>query len=269
MWRPSTGQSPPQSTYIPRVEVSVPSSELGPPHPLSRKRVCTPPPLNQWRGEDTRLWVWGWGSPNGRLEEMPSTLPTLWWVWSSPLTHSYQGWSPDLKLKIFSEEKPDRTAHPGDIELEEGFDWENKISSNQFEPFPKTRIELKYEECPHCWSLLPSAILPLRSPSDQPLFLTAACKKEFTVFLVWPSAGILEQSYEDNSRVGIGLSYRPARAQIFYLIRSPRIDSKEPISARLCSLAERYDNPIPTRFLVPIDCLIIPTQAGGIDSWAP
>jgi hypothetical protein len=29
-------------------------------------------------------------------------------------------------------------------------------------------------------------------------------------------------------------------------------------SARLCSLAGRYDNPIPSRFLAPIDCLKIP-----------
>jgi hypothetical protein len=31
-------------------------------------------------------------------------------------------------------------------------------------------------------------------------------------------------------------------------------------SASLCSLAGRYDNPIPTRFLVPIDCLKIRAQ---------
>ncbi len=31
-------------------------------------------------------------------------------------------------------------------------------------------------------------------------------------------------------------------------------------SARLCSLASRYNNPIPTRFLAPIDCLKIPAQ---------
>jgi hypothetical protein len=30
--------------------------------------------------------------------------------------------------------------------------------------------------------------------------------------------------------------------------------------ARLCSLAGRYDNPIPTRFLAPIDCSKIPAQ---------
>jgi hypothetical protein len=29
-------------------------------------------------------------------------------------------------------------------------------------------------------------------------------------------------------------------------------------SASLCSLSDRYDNPIPTRFLAPIDCLKIP-----------
>ncbi len=31
-------------------------------------------------------------------------------------------------------------------------------------------------------------------------------------------------------------------------------------SASLWSLAGRYDNPIPTRFLAPIDCLTIPGQ---------
>jgi hypothetical protein len=31
-------------------------------------------------------------------------------------------------------------------------------------------------------------------------------------------------------------------------------------SASLCSLAGRYDNPIPTRFLAPIDCFKIPAQ---------
>jgi hypothetical protein len=42
--------------------------------------------------------------------------------------------------------------------------------------------------------------------------------------------------------------------------------------ASLCSLAGRYGNPIPTRFLAPIDCLKTPaldrqaTMAGGIHS---
>ncbi len=37
-------------------------------------------------------------------------------------------------------------------------------------------------------------------------------------------------------------------------------------SASLCSLAGRYDNPTPTRFLVPTDCLKIPAQ---VDSCTP
>jgi hypothetical protein len=31
-------------------------------------------------------------------------------------------------------------------------------------------------------------------------------------------------------------------------------------SASLCSMAGRYDNPIPTRFLAPTDCLKIPAR---------
>jgi hypothetical protein len=42
---------------------------------------------------------------------------------------------------------------------------------------------------------------------------------------------------------------------IFKLLRSPGIDS-----ARLCSLAGRYDKHIPPRFLAHIDCSIIPAQ---------
>jgi hypothetical protein len=46
------------------------------------------------------------------------------------------------------------------------------------------------------------------------------------------------------------------RARIFFkLLRSPGINS-----ASLCSLAGQYDNPIPTRFLAPLDCLKIPAQ---------
>ncbi len=89
------------------------------------------------------------------------------------------------------------------------------------------------------------------------------------------------------------------RARIFKLIRSPRIDSNEPIppgcvegarnriwigvvlptcqttqpggigswesilgllkSSKIQALASRYDNPVPTRFLAPTDCLKIPS----------
>ncbi len=53
--------------------------------------------------------------------------------------------------------------------------------------------------------------------------------------------------------------------RIFKLLRSPRIDFKEPIppGCIAISLAGRYDDPIPTQFLAPIDCLKVPTLLGG------
>ncbi len=53
------------------------------------------------------------------------------------------------------------------------------------------------------------------------------------------------------------------RARIFKLLRSQRIDYKELIlpGCVVFSLAGRYDNPIPIRFLTPIDCLKIPALA--------
>ena len=66
-------------------------------------------------------------------------------------------------------------------------------------------------------------------------------------------AGILEQSMGARNQVGIGLPYRPAIDCIFKLLRSSGIDS-----GSLCSLAGRYDNPMPTRFLAPIDWSKIP-----------
>ncbi len=44
-------------------------------------------------------------------------------------------------------------------------------------------------------------------------------------------------------------------------------------SASLCSLAGRYDNPIPTRYLAPMDCLKMPSQGyleekQADESWA-
>ncbi len=47
---------------------------------------------------------------------------------------------------------------------------------------------------------------------------------------------------------------------IFKLLRRPGIDSDS-----LCRLAGRYDNPIPTRFLAPIDCSKIPAQIPNPD----
>jgi hypothetical protein len=39
--------------------------------------------------------------------------------------------------------------------------------------------------------------------------------------------------------------------------------------SRIGSLAGRYDNPIPTGFLAPIDCLKIPAQSAGFLSSRP
>jgi hypothetical protein len=50
-------------------------------------------------------------------------------------------------------------------------------------------------------------------------------------------------------------------ARIFKRFWSPGIDSEDWIPpAYICSLADRYDNPIPPRCLAPINCLIIPAQ---------
>ncbi len=58
--------------YLPRATESVPSSELGHPHPLSRRQVCLPLLVP---GGYTRLR--DRGAQLGRLEKKPSTLSTL------------------------------------------------------------------------------------------------------------------------------------------------------------------------------------------------
>ncbi len=55
----------------------------------------------------------------------------------------------------------------------------------------------------------------------------------------------------------VGGQREGTRDGIFKRLRSPGIDS-----ASLCSLVGRYDNPIPTRFLAPIDRSKIPAQIG-------
>ncbi len=44
----------------------------------------------------------------------------------------------------------------------------------------------------------------------------------------------------------------------FETFKEPKKQFQGINSARLCSLTGRYDNPFPTRFLAPIDCLKIP-----------
>ncbi len=47
---------------------------------------------------------------------------------------------------------------------------------------------------------------------------------------------------------------------VFLTFMEPRNQFQGMNSASLCSLAGQYDNPIPTRFLAPIECLKIPDQ---------
>ncbi len=88
-------------------------------------------------------------------------------------------------------------------------------------------------------------------------------------------AGIFKQSMGARNRVGIGLSYRPARARICKRLRSPEIDSNESIppayvvwrgstSNRVVVPSHQAGN----RFLGSLKGLQIRaqvTKAGGID----
>ncbi len=46
----------------------------------------------------------------------------------------------------------------------------------------------------------------------------------------------------------------------FLTLKEPKNQFQGTSSTRLCSLTGRYDNPVPPRFLAPIDCLKIPAQ---------
>jgi hypothetical protein len=49
----------------------------------------------------------------------------------------------------------------------------------------------------------------------------------------------------------------------FFTFREPKNRFQWINSACPCSLGGRYDNPLPSRFLVPVDCLKIPAQCTG------
>ncbi len=72
----------------------------------------------------------------------------------------------------------------------------------------------------------------------------------------------VQHKIEINSRNAVpNHSVEEKPTSIFKRLWSPEIDSKELIpSASLCSLAGRYDNHIPPRFLAPIGFLKIPAQ---------
>ncbi len=84
-------------------------------------------------------------------------------------------------------------------------------------------------------------------------------KKRFPDLQHLVDAGLMR---EDELKVSSPSSLLP-RARIFKRLWSPGIDSKALFSASLCSLAGRYDYPIPTRCLAPIDFLKIPAQCCG------
>jgi hypothetical protein len=60
-----------------------------------------------------------------------------------------------------------------------------------------------------------------------------------------------------------------ALSPYFETFMEPRNQFQGMNSASLCSLAGRYDNPIPTRFQAPIDRLKIPALAGRYDNPIP
>ena len=81
----------------------------------------------------------------------------------------------------------------------------------------------------------------------------------WNIFKVSPRG---RENHETKDRL---LGQEVPRAGIFKHLWSPGIDSKEWIP--LCSLAGRYDNPIPPRFLAPIDSLKIPAHRSTCTSY--
>ncbi len=64
-----------------------------------------------------------------------------------------------------------------------------------------------------------------------------------------------------GSNAGITLCMQ---GQNFQTFKEPKNRFQKIYSARLCGLAVLNDNPIPTRFLAPIDCLKIPAQVAFV-----
>jgi hypothetical protein len=62
-----------------------------------------------------------------------------------------------------------------------------------------------------------------------------------------------KKDMRDKARITPVPMERVITETVFYILRSLETDS-----ASQCSLAGRYDTPIPTPFLAPIDCLKIP-----------
>jgi hypothetical protein len=78
--------------------------------------------------------------------------------------------------------------------------------------------------------------------------------------LCWSFFSLLEQSMGAGNRGGIGFRISPPET-VFLNFSGARNRFQGIDSASLCSLAGRYDNPIPTWFLAPVDCSKIPAQS--------
>jgi hypothetical protein len=83
---------------------------------------------------------------------------------------------------------------------------------------------------------------------------------------------------QGHLKINIDLFSALCPPQLHKTFKEPKNRFQGTNCARLCSLAGRYNNPIPTRFLAPIDSLKIPAQTElvfvnvyglGIDSLAP
>ncbi len=108
---------------------------------------------------------------------------------------------------------------------------------------------------PVLWSVLPCCPSPLLSGSTPPptflpkytVYTYSECKEG----QLWGSVRehILQEFYRLAQTAYHNLN--------FETFKEPKNRFQGTNSARLCSQACRYDNPMPTRFLAPIDCLKI------------
>jgi hypothetical protein len=75
----------------------------------------------------------------------------------------------------------------------------------------------------------------------------------------WPFPNSSIQSKEKDTR-GEGAGQWSVQSPYFLNVYGAQNRFQGMNSASLCSLAGQYDNPIPTPFLAPIDCLKIPAR---------
>ncbi len=94
--------------------------------------------------------------------------------------------------------------------------------------------------------------------------LTKKFHRTLLYYLPMPRLDILEFSGETAGRQLIG---REQSEPVLLTFMEPRNRFQGINSTSLCSLAGRYDNPFPTRFLAPVDCLKIPALTRPWQFW--